>query len=452
MTLYTKFVDNAVVLVTASSSPGTGYATVASVEAAVNQARTNGVPLFIRPGTYQTTEIVVDSTAGGGAPAYITAVPGTVDLQLTSGNNLLTINGISNCKIENVTLDANNVTFSNLSTSSAVLQLDSCNGFEIINCTITNSVACGIYADSVNRATIRDCTVTACSYGIWALDSLVNVDGNLVQSCSNNGIMIWTSEIAGNNSTVVNNLIFSINSGSGTGSNGNGISVFRAVGVSIIGNQISGTQYSAIRRDGGGDAVIIGNTCYGAREWAIFIEAPIVGIDFNGGVVCGNIIDSSGGGITVANSGGEQGTAHSVAISGNHISNTVVWNIPDPGYIPPTGNAIGIYCETDTAVVGNVVDTAAGFGITPGHNSGNNLNINANLVFNSPVGIGYGATAPGNLVISGNEIQGATGGSIVAVAWDDSTGSVARVPGSVDYGNQYDAQEGVAFVGNNRSY
>ncbi|MEW6436804.1 MAG: TIGR03808 family TAT-translocated repetitive protein [Pseudomonadota bacterium] len=455
MTLYTKFVDNAVVLVTASSSPGTGYATVASVEAAVNQARTNGVPLFIRPGTYQTTEIVVDSTAGGGAPAYITAVPGTVDLQLTSGNNLLTINGISNCKIENVTLDANNVTFSNLSISSAALQLDSCSGLEIINCTIINSVACGIYADQVSDSLIQGCVVSACSYGIWGLDSLLSVDNNFVSACSNNGIMLWTSTVTGNSSSITNNKIFSINSGSGTGQFGNGINVFRAVAVNVVSNVISGCQYSAIRCNGGGDAIIVGNNCYGSRENAIFIEAPAAGINFNNGVVSGNIIDTAGGGITIANSGGgDQGTSRSVAITGNQMSNINKWDITDPGYVPTNGNGVGIYCEGACVISGNLVDTAAGFGIIAGHNfASHDINVNANLVLNSPIGIGYGTgTGAGQLVISGNQIQGATGGAIVSVTYDDTTGNVARTAGSTDYGNQYDAQEGDIFVGNNRSY
>ncbi|QAY96656.1 hypothetical protein CWB41_13720 [Methylovirgula ligni] len=77
--------------------------------------------------------------------------------------------------------------------------------------------------------------------------------------------------------------------------------------------------------------------------------------------------------------------------------------------------------------------------------------MNANLVLNSPVGIGYNTAAgAGQCVISGN--QGATSGAIISVTWNDTTGSVAVTPGATDYGNQYDAQEGVAFVGNNRSY
>ncbi len=141
-------------------------------------------------------------------------------------------------------------------------------------------------------------------------------------------------------------------------------------------------------------------------------------------------------------------------VSGNNVHNTVVWDIPDPGYSPTTGNAIGIYCETNALVSGNIVDSSAKFGIIAGHNVfSSNLNINSNLILNTPIGIGYGnQSGAGQLEISGNQIQGATSGAIVSVTYNDLTGSVARTTGSSDYGNQYDAQEMTVFVGNNRSY
>ena len=124
MTLYTKVADTAVVLQTASSSPGTGWSSVANVQAAFDQARSAGLPLFILPGTYTTTEITVDSSSGDGQSIWVYATPGTVALELTSGDNLLSINGIYSCKVENLNLNGNNVTFSNLSESSALISLD----------------------------------------------------------------------------------------------------------------------------------------------------------------------------------------------------------------------------------------------------------------------------------------------------------------------------------------
>ncbi|MBG0807837.1 TIGR03808 family TAT-translocated repetitive protein [Methylosinus sp. H3A] len=454
MALYTKVSDTAVVLQNASSSPGTGWSTVANVQSAFDQARSGGLPLFIKPGVYTTTEILVNSSTGGGQTLSVYAIPGTVVLQLTSGNNILTINGIYCCKIDGINFNGSNVNFTNLSDSSALLSVTNAPYCEIINNQFYNSVACGVYV-SGSACTIRDNLVYQCSYGIWAVDATSRINGNTVQNCANNGILIWTSTVTGNGSIVSENNINGIQSGSGTGQNGNGILVFRAVAVTITANTISGCQYSAIRCNGGGDFVIQGNNCYGSREMAIFIEAPTAGIDLNGAVVSGNIIDTAGNGIAVANSGtGGQGAAKSVAITGNRVTNIIHQTINDPGYVPTVSIAFGIYAEGAAVISGNLVDGAAGIGINPGHNaSTHDLNVNGNLVLNSPIGIGYSAqSGAGQIVISSNQIQGATGGAIVSVVYDDSTGTVARVSGSTDYGNQYDAQIGNVFMGNNRSY
>ncbi|MBY6241149.1 TIGR03808 family TAT-translocated repetitive protein [Methylosinus sp. Sm6] len=454
MPLYTKISDAAVVLQNASSSPGTGWTTVANVQAAFNQSRSNGLPLFIKPGVYTTTNILVNSSTGGGQTLSVYAIPGTVVLQLTSGSNLLTINGIYSCRIDGINFNGNNVNFTNLNDSSALLSITNAPYCEVINCQFYNSVACGVYI-SGSSCTIRDNLVYQCSYGIWGMDAVLYVNGNRVQNCANNGIMIWTSTVTGNGSIVSGNNINTIQSGSGAGQNGNGIVVFRAVAVTISSNTISGCKYSAIRCNGGGNEIIQGNNCYGSREMAIFIEAPNAGIDLNGAVVSGNIIDTAGNGIAVANSGmGGQGTAKSVTITGNRVTNIIHQTINDPGYVPTVSLAFGIYAEGAAVISGNIVDGAAGIGIISGHNaSTHDLNVNGNLILTSPIGIGYSAqSGAGQIIISSNQIQGAAGGAIVSVVFNDSAGTVGRVAGSTDYGNHYDAQIGNIFVGNNRSY
>ena len=454
MTFYTKPLDNCVVLQSSGSSPGTDWTAVSDVQAAFDQARSAGLPLFIRPGVYQTTELSVTSSNGGGQLLSVSCIPGTVSLQLTSGDNLLNVQGIS-CKFEGLIFDGNNVSFSNLQTSSALLVIDGVSAAEISNCILQNSVACGIYIPNGSSAIIRNCNLNNCSFGIWSLDSVVIVESNTIENCTNNGILIWTSTVTGNSSSVTNNFINTIGSGSGTGQNGNGVDVFRAVAVNIVGNRFNACQYSSIRCDGGVDAIIIGNNCYNSREVAIFIEAPTAGIDLNGASIIGNMIDNAGNGITVTNSGGGgQGTARSVTISGNRITNVVNRTINDPGYVPTVSIGFGINVEGACVVSGNIIDTAAGLGIIAGHNAyAHDLNINGNLILNSPIGIGYSAqSGAGQIVISSNQIQGATSGGIISTVFDDSTGTISIVPGSTDYGNQYDSQIGNIFVGNNRSY
>jgi putative cofactor-binding repeat protein len=122
--------------------------------------------------------------------------------------------------------------------------------------------------------------------------------------------------------------------------------------------------------------------------------------------------------------------------------------------VPTISIAFGIYVEGACVVSGNLIDSAEGWGIIAGHNaSTRDLNINSNLILNSGIGIGYSSqTGAGQIVISSNQVQGASGGSIVSAVFNDTTGTVSRVSGSTDYGNQYDTQLGNVFVGNNRSY
>ena len=454
MTFYTKPLDNCVVLQTNTSSPGGDWAVVSDVQTAINQARSQGVPLFVRPGVYSTSAITVDSSEGGGQMLAISCLPGTASFQLTSGDNLLAVQGIS-CRIEGLIFDGDNVTFSNLQDSSALLKLDAAPNANIAGCAFQNSVACGIYVPGGSIARIAHCAFNNCNYGLWALDSTIMADSNNVENCANNGIMVWTSTVTGNSSSITNNFINTIGSQSGTGQNGNGINVFRAVAVNIIGNRFNACQYSSIRCNGGGDAIIIGNNCYNSREMAIFLEAPTQGVNFTGAVVVGNMIDNAGNGISVADSGQSGlGIARSVAITGNRITNVVNRIIDDPGYVPTVSIGFGIYTEGACVVSGNLVDTAAGIGIVAGHNASTaDLNISSNLVVNSPIGVGYSDQAgAGQIVISGNQIQGANGGGVVSVVFDDSTGTMSRESGSQDYGNQYDSQIGNVLFGNNRSY
>jgi hypothetical protein len=69
--------------------------------------------------------------------------------------------------------------------------------------------------------------------------------------------------------------------------------------------------------------------------------------------------------------------------------------------------------EGGCVVSGNIIDTAAGFGIIAGTNTAaSDLNINSNTILNSTIGIGFStSTGAGQILISGNMVQGASGGS-----------------------------------------
>jgi len=86
MPLFVRTIEDATVLVNKASSPGTGWTTVASVQAAVDKARTDNRPLYVRPGIYDTQQVVVTAGTGGGNKCSIYATPGSVTFRLQSGS------------------------------------------------------------------------------------------------------------------------------------------------------------------------------------------------------------------------------------------------------------------------------------------------------------------------------------------------------------------------------
>lgn len=57
----------------ASTSPGTGWTTVANVQTLINNARAANLPLHLKPGTYTTNKVDVLTSNGGGNPLISSA-------------------------------------------------------------------------------------------------------------------------------------------------------------------------------------------------------------------------------------------------------------------------------------------------------------------------------------------------------------------------------------------
>lgn len=451
MPYFVRTFDAVTILVNQAATPGAGWLAIGTVQGAFDKARIDGRPLFIRPGVYPTTEITVTTVNGGGAPLSVGATPGTVALQLTSGANLVTVRGVASCEFRGLIFDGANVDFANLRDSSALLRIDDADSL-VTNCTFRNSARTGIYATGGAKPRIVDNHLHSCSHAIWSFDATSYVNGNAIENCGNNGVMIHRSTVASDGSIVTDNTINTIESGSGTGQNGNGVQVFRAMAVIVSNNQVSNCAFSAIRCNGG-SAIVSGNSCFNSRETAIFIEAPGSGVDFHAGVVSGNHVSKAGCGILVVNSGyyGD-GVARLVSVTGNMVNNIVRRPMDDPGYAPPLTIGAGIMVEGACVVSANILETIAGPGIVAGTNEGaQDLNINGNTILNANIGIGWSNhPGAGQVSITGNMVRNAPGGGIVPISFDGS--NYLRVKGGADYGNQKDAQIANAFIGNNRAY
>lgn len=459
MPLFVRTIDDATVLVNQASSPGTGWTTVASVQAAVDKARTDNRPLYVRPGIYDTQQVVVTAGTGGGNKCSIYATPGSVTFRLQSGSfaqNLFFVSGISDVRLSGLIFDGNNVAFTGINAESALVRFENSQRFLIEQCEFVRSVRVGTLVRNGSVGTIQNSQFSLCSFAVWSIDSLVNVSKNRIFNCQNNGVAIWRTNIENDGSLVEGNNISNIQSGSGTGANGNGITVFKAVGVRSIGNFISDCAYSSVRYFGGGSLVVANNYCWNSREVAIFIESPGTGsgrADTIGGSITGNIIAECADGIKVVNlAQGGDGIARRVTITGNQVAQVRKRQINDPGYVPTISNAVGIQVEGACVVSSNIVEGAEGVGIVAGTNlATEDLNVTGNLVTFSPIGIGYSnAGGAGQVMITGNQVRGATNGSVVPVTLVGA-GPFQRV-GTSEFGNVPDQQVGNLLVGHNRTY
>lgn len=231
---------------------------------------------------------------------------------------------------------------------------------------------------------------------IFANDSRgLEISGNTIANIGTNGIQVWTSEKREDGTLVANNRISHIATVPGdTGQTGNGINVFRAGNVVVSGNRITDCAYSAIRNNAGSNCQITNNSVSRTGEVAIYCE-----FEFQGAMVCGNIMEDVGHGISITNFdvGGR------LAVCSNNIVRR--------------SKVGGISVEAQTTVTGNVVEEAIDYGISLGWGeAAKALTAANNIVIGCGRGITFsvaeGAEAP---MIVNNRITGSRHEAIAAM-------------------------------------
>src|ERR1700757_1204028 len=145
------------------------------------------------------------------------------------------------------------------------------------------------------------------------------------------------------------------NRAGGSGQYGNAINAHRAGDVMVRGNLIRRCAFSGVRGNSSWNFQIIGNTVHDAGETALYSEFA-----FEGAVIANNIVDGAQTGVSVTNfnEGGR------LAGGQGNIFRNLVALTPNPR--PDDLLGIGIYVEADTAVTGNVVESAQAVGIAVG--------------------------------------------------------------------------------------
>ena len=339
----------------------------------------------------------------------ITGTRGRSALQLLGGGPLLSARGANRVTLANVTLSGLGAVQRR---DGALVALNGVRDLAIDGCTLEAAPAIGLRLEGcggrVTRTTIRDCGQSA----LFSLDSLgLDIDANSILRCADNGIQIWRVAQGRDGTRIANNRISAIGARSGgDGQFGNGVSLYRAGGITVSGNQIDDCAFTAVRNNSGRDVIIAANRCGTLGETAIFCE-----VAFEGCVVQGNLIDGAVSGIQIVNFADHGGKAG--ACSGNVIRNL---------FAKPARSALehgyqsAIKVEGDVAVTGNLIEGATLIGIQAGWGASlRDCAVQGNVVRGAPIGICVSVSpGAGAASVTGNAISGASRAAIAAMEWD----------------------------------
>jgi uncharacterized secreted repeat protein (TIGR03808 family) len=321
---------------------------------------------------------------------------------------MMTATGSDHVSLNGLVFDGNDVA---LPQRRGLIHIAQARSARVADCEIVNAAGNGITLLSV-EGEVSGNTISAADAAIFSLDALaLRISGNHVRDAGNNGILVWRSAAGDDGSLVVDNRIENVtNRSGGSGQYGNAINVFRADNVIVRGNRIRNAAFSAVRGNAASNLQILGNTCTGLGEVALYAE-----FGFEGAVIANNIVDGAAMGVSVTNfkEGGRL-----ALVQGNLIRNLI--DHRPAGTDPNDGAGIGIGVEADSLVNGNVIESAPHVGIAAG--SGQYLRdvvISANIVRGADYGITVSVVpGAGTSLIADNLITGARRGAIVGVEWN----------------------------------
>jgi uncharacterized secreted repeat protein (TIGR03808 family) len=348
--------------------------------------------------------------------AAIAGVAGSTRLVMSAGPSLLTSTGSDYVSISDLVLDGDRVL---LPDGRGLVHLTQGRALRLTNCMIVNAGGNGIVLDTIAGEVTGNTVIGAADYAIFSNNAAgLRIAGNTVQEAGNTGIAVWRSTPGDDGTLVVDNRIEDTkNKSGGNGQWGNAINVFRADSVVVRGNRIRNAAYSAVRGNTASNIQIVGNTCSGIGETALYVEFA-----FHGALIANNIVDGAAVGVGIANFMDHGGRL--AVVQGNLIRN-LHRGRPYGG----DTEAMGISTEADTAVTGNVIENVKGAGILAGWGpSLRDVAITGNVVRGADVGIAVSvAPEAGTALIANNLIADAPLGAIVGREWDKTvTGDLGK--------------------------
>jgi uncharacterized secreted repeat protein (TIGR03808 family) len=380
------------------------------LQSAITQAAAAGSLLRLPPGLYRAGALQLPPYA------VIAGVIGSTRLVMTVGPSLFASAGSDYVSVSGLVLDGNHVA---LPDGRGLVQLTQGRALRLTDCMIVNAGGDGIRLDAIAGEVTGNTVIDTANYAVFSNNAAgLRIAGNTVQRAGNGGILVWRDKPGDDGTLVVDNRIDDIaNNAGGSGQYGNAINVFRADNVIVRGNRIRNAAFSAVRGTSASNLQIVGNTCSGLGECALYAE-----FGFEGAVIANNIVDGAAVGVSVTNF--DKGGRLAV-VQGNLIRN--LRREQPPG--SDANDTLGIGVEADTVVTGNVIESAKGVGIQAGWGAYlRDVAVTANVVRGGDYGIAVSvASGAGTAVIANNLVSGAGLGAIVGREWGKTvTGDLSK--------------------------
>jgi len=383
-----------------------------ALQRAIDQTAGAHVPLVLAPGVYRAADLKLPTGA------QLIGVRGATHLILSQGPSLFSASRADLLMLSGLILDGAGLP---LVGGRGLVHFVAGRGLRIADCEIAHAGGTAISLEQIEGEVARNTITDAADIGLHSLDARgLVITGNIIRGAGNGGIRVWQSDKRDDGTLVIDNRIEDTGArAGGSGQNGNAINVFRAGNVVVRGNRIRNAAFTAVRGNAASNIEIIGNSCSGLGEVAIYSE-----FDFEGAAIANNTIDGAAVGVSVTNF--KEGGRLAV-VQGNLIRNLT--RKRPTGTDPNDSHGIGIGVEADTAVTGNIIENAPNAGIAVGWGEYlRDVTVTGNIVRQA----GYGITVSvvpgaGAALIANNLISGTRRGAIVGMEWNKAvTGDLAR--------------------------
>jgi uncharacterized secreted repeat protein (TIGR03808 family) len=379
---------------------------------AIERAAAARTVLRLSPGFYRAGSLQLPPYAA------IAGVAGATRIIMSGGPSMMSATGSDYIRLTGLVLDGAGIP---LPERRGLLHFAQGRSIRIVDCEIVNAGRNGIALESIEGEVTSSTVTAAADAAIFSIDARgLLIAGNTVRGAGNGGILVWRTQPGDDGTLVIDNRIEGVtNKAGGSGESGNAVNVFRADNVIVRGNRIRNAAFSAVRGNAASNLQIVGNTCTGLGEVALYAE-----FGFEGALIANNIVDRAALGVSVTNF--DKGGRLAVVL-GNLIRNLV--GRRPPGTDPNDSAGIGIGVEADTVVTGNVVENVPNAGIAAGWGAYlRDVAITSNVIRRADFGITVSvAPGAGAAVIADNLISDVRSGAIVGMEWNKAvTGDLSQ--------------------------